>query len=287
LTTTNHISSNSVATGATLPAYAGAIPEEPREIDRVATIWRAKFYIVGAAIVVAALTFGVCLVVPKTYQSSATVRVFLPPSSQASVSSASVTAAGSLAGQYAQTATLSPVLAAAANESGTSEGVLSGSVSAGTISGENLIQVRAEAGSPADAARRANAVATALTNNITLTNAAQAAAYRRAAQKEIAPIDAQIASLRQSILNKPGPQGALLADQGVLGSLMVQRGQLQSTVVQNTTNLPAAEVFATAGPGAKVQPRTVLYTLAALVVAALAAAQIAVALASYRRRSHS
>jgi capsular polysaccharide biosynthesis protein len=263
------------------------MPTEPQEFDRVTTIWRAKFWIAAAAIVVAALTYAVCLVVPKTYESSATIRVSLPPSSQAAVSSASVTAAGSLAGQYAQTATLSPVLSAAARLIGTSEGVLSGSVSAGTISGENLIQVRAEAGSPSDAARRANAVAKALTNNITTSNAAQAAAYRKAAERQIAPLDAQIGSLRAAILNKAGSPGALSADQGMLGSLVVERGQLESTVVQNTTNLPAAEVFATAGPGSVAQPRSHLYTLVAFVVAALAAAQIAVTLASYRRRSES
>jgi capsular polysaccharide biosynthesis protein len=261
------------------------VPSNKPEIDRLATIWRAKFYIVIAAIVVAALTYEVCRVVPKTFQSSATVRISLPPSNASLMSSGGSTAAGSVAAQYVPTATLSPVLSAAAKLSHTPQSVLSSSVSAATISGENLIQVSAEAREPSVAATRANAVATALTNSIASGNSTQAAAYNASVQRQLAPLNAQIKSMRSAIGTTGASTATVSADQSVLSSLIVQRGQLQSAAVQNMSGEPTADVFAKAGPGSQVEPQPPLYTAVAFIVAALVAAQIAVAVASYRQRS--
>ena len=115
------------------------------DVDRIAAIWRRKFQILLAGVVLAAVTFGVCHVVPKTFEASAIVRISLPPPSQAQISSQSVTAASDLAGQYSQLATLHPVLSSAAKRLGTTESVLGSSVSAGTVSGQNLISVRGQA----------------------------------------------------------------------------------------------------------------------------------------------
>jgi len=259
----------------------------PVETDRIAAIWRRRYRILGAAIAVAIVTFAACEILPKTYSSSATISVSLPPQEQAAISGQGATAASSLASQYAQTATLGPVLAAAAPKSGTTASQLTNSVSAGTISGENLIAVRAEAPSPAAAALRANAVASALVANITASNSKQVSAYSHSVERALVPETAQINSLQAKIAHGHLRPAAMAADESELANLVLQRSQVSSVVVQNAATEPTVAVLAQAGSGTQVQPRTVLYTLVAFLVALLASGQIAVLIESYRRDAHS
>lgn len=261
--------------------------EENGGIDRFGVIWRARYRIIGASILIAIVTFVVAEVLPKTYQSSATVAISLPPQEQAALSSASITAVTSLAGQYADTATLGPVLNAAAPHSGTTATVLMNSISAGTISGENLISVRAQAPSPGAAALRANAVANALTENINNGNAAEAAAYTRTVTKALAPVTNQIKALQAQIARPGQSAAALAAAESQLDTLLTQRGTVLGDVIQGAAGEPTASVLAAATDGTQMEPRPVLYTLVALLVGLLVTCQIAVLVAWRRLRAQS
>jgi uncharacterized protein involved in exopolysaccharide biosynthesis len=254
-------------------------------IDRVAIIWRAKLRIAAFAVLVAALTFGICQVVPKTFSSAAIVRITLPPPSQAQISSQSVTAASDLAGQYSQLATLSPVLNAAAARSGTPEQVLASSVSAGTVGGQNLISVTAQARTPADSGTRASAVARALTTEVNRDNTSQATSYRNAVQKQLSPLDKQILGMRNALGRLRTTSRAAAADETVLANLLVQRQQVLSTIAQNAAAEPTADVVSSAGPGGQIQPRATLYTAVAFIVGLLLAAQLAVTVERFRLRT--
>src|SRR4051812_42902567 len=63
-------------------------PEPP---DRVSAIWQAKWWILAAAVIVAAVVLAVCSVISPTYESAATVRISLPPN-QSNLSSQGVSA---------------------------------------------------------------------------------------------------------------------------------------------------------------------------------------------------
>jgi capsular polysaccharide biosynthesis protein len=266
-----------------LEAQGWTVRAEPG-VDRVATIWRAKYLIGAAAILVAILTYGICLFVPRVYAASSTVEVSLPPPGAASLASQATTAAGDLAGQYAQLATLSPVLSIALKSAGTSEAVLANSVSAGTISGENLISVRAQAGSASAATRWANAVGAALTEKITSDNDAQVASYEQSVDKQLQPVNQQISSVTAAIATERPGSAALSPSQALLASLLTQRAQVLSASAQNAADVASASLVAPAGAGSQIQPRPTLYATVAFVVMLLAGAQIAVAVESYRRR---
>jgi uncharacterized protein involved in exopolysaccharide biosynthesis len=265
-------------------AYANPAPDGPTPpFDRVGAVWRNKYWILLTAVAVAAITYAICSVVPKTYAASATVSVSLPPSQAAVSSGQAVTAVGDLASQYAQVTTLAPVIDQAAKSSGISASVLANSVSAGTISGENLISIRGEAGDPAAAGLRANAVATALATYIGEQNASQATSYSRAIKNELKPLNKQITAVTARINSTSLSRSSQAVAESTLGTLLVQRGELESTVVQNNSSLANANVIARAGAGSIVSPKKKLYTLVALVVAALVAAQLSVTISQRRR----
>jgi capsular polysaccharide biosynthesis protein len=269
----------------TFIAFGTPAPDGPQQFDRVGAVWRNKHWILLTAVVVAAITFAICSVLPKSYAAAATVSVSLPPSQAAVSTGQGVTASGDLASQYAQVATLAPVIDKAAKSSGISASELTNSVSAGTINGENLISIRGEAPSPAAAGLRANAVAKALATYIGEQNASQATSYSGAVKNELKPLNKQIAAVTGRINGNSLSRSAQAVAESTLGTLLVQRGELESTVVQNNSSLANASVIARAGSGSIVSPKKKLYTLVALIVAALVAAQLSVTI-SQRRRSH-
>jgi uncharacterized protein involved in exopolysaccharide biosynthesis len=265
-------------------AYSTPAPDGPTQpFDRVGAVWRNKYWILLTAVAVAAITYAICSVVSKTYAASATVSVSLPPSQAAVSSGQAVTAVGDLASQYAQVTTLAPVIDKAAKSSGISASVLANSVSAGTISGENLISIRGEARDPAAAGLRANAVATALATYIGEQNASQATSYSRAIKNELKPLNKQITAVTARINSTSLSRSSQAVAESTLGTLLVQRGELESTVVQNNSSLANANVIARAGAGSIVSPKKKLYTLVALIVAALVAAQLSVTISQRRR----
>lgn len=254
----------------------------PPRVDRMGAIWRSKLWILIGAIAVAAATYGVCRAVPKIFQASATVRVSLPPQSPSAISSQSVTASSDLAGQYAQLAKLAPVLDTASRHLGMSESALASVVSAGTVSGQNLISVQAQAHNAAAAGARANAVAAALADTITRGNRVQATTYSRAVARQLAPVNSEIRRARTAMVQDARSPVALASDETLLSNLLIQRSQVLSSVAEAAATQPSADVFAPAGAGSQVQPRPTLYTVVAFLVALVVLAQVAVAVRSHR-----
>src|SRR5206468_2693978 len=61
-----------------------AAPRRPSPTDRTGIVWRAKWWILGVAIAVGLMVVAVCYVLPRTYESSATLRVIAPSSTLSS-----------------------------------------------------------------------------------------------------------------------------------------------------------------------------------------------------------
>ena len=151
---------------------------EPAEPDRVTKIWRLRVLVLVVAIAAGALTFGVSKFIAPTYRSTATIRVSGQPVNGALSDAA--TASNTLAQQYAEIVTTGAVLGDAARRLQISPSKLSGSVSAGTVNAQNLVDVSAEARTAAEATRRASAVARAFIAYITVANRRQAKRLVRA-----------------------------------------------------------------------------------------------------------
>jgi capsular polysaccharide biosynthesis protein len=252
-------------------------------VDRVAILWRSKYWILLTAVVVAVITYIVSDAVPKTYSASATVSVTLPPSASATATGEAVAATGDLATQYADTATLGPILTLASKLSGISPSVLGSSTSAGTISGENLISIRGEASEGPASGARANAIAEALVQTVRAQNTAAIAAYSRSVDRELRPLNAQIAALDARLTNAKLNSASQASVEGTLSSLLIQRGSLESQIIQNESSQPTITLLSRAGDGSVIDPKPKLYALIALIVAVLVAGQLSITIRSYRR----
>jgi capsular polysaccharide biosynthesis protein len=261
-----------------------AIRMDALDVDRVGVVWRNLPWILLIAVAAAAATFVVSSVVPKTYSASATVSITLPPSESATASGQGVTAVGDLASQYASLATIGPVVARASRESGIPGSTLSKSVSAGTISGENLISVRGEARTASGSTLRANSIAGSLAHYVNASSAAQATSYTQSVAAKLKPLDKQVSKLTQEVSNKSLSVTARSVLQSSLGTLLVQRGELESVTVENTSSQPTAEFLAPATGSSIIDPKRSLYTAVAFVVMLLIAGQLSVSIAQYRRR---
>jgi capsular polysaccharide biosynthesis protein len=261
-----------------------ADPPRAAGTDRVGIVWRTKHWTLLVALAAAAVTFAVCTVIPKTYSASATVSITLPPSESLTASGQAVSAVGDLAAQYASLATLGPVVARASQKSGIAASTLADSVSSGTISGENLISIRGEAGTASGATGRANAIASALAYYVRSTSETQANGYARSVAAKLKPLNQQINSLTTEVSNPSLSQSARGVLESSLGPLLVQRGELESATLENTSSQPTAEFLAPAGAGAIVEPKRSLYTAVAFVLMLLIAAQLSISITQYRRR---
>jgi uncharacterized protein involved in exopolysaccharide biosynthesis len=257
--TTTQVAQNSHVT---TPGTPGAGPPggaSGAESDRWVAVWRSKWWILLAAVAVAAAVAAVSLLLPATYEAAATVRVVaqsqagLPPSEAA-------TASNDLAGQYAQLATSSPIVDDAARSLRIPQSKLGPGVSAGTVAAQNLIRIGVQAPTGRAARERANAVATAFVRRVRLLNSAQARDYAALVRNRLGPLDAEIATARSAVDR---------------ATLLAQRGQLSGQLALSAAGAqPLVEVVAPAQSGARVRPKPALYSAVAFILGALVAAQI-------------
>jgi polysaccharide biosynthesis transport protein len=132
-------------------------PEQPVDVRRYANaLRRSRGLIAAIVLTLTGLVLALSLVLPKTYSAKATILLDQSPE---------ITAAADAERQLATIQTLLTtrgVLAAAARRlPGESAETLAGKVQATVDPAANIIRIRASAASPRDAARIANAVATA------------------------------------------------------------------------------------------------------------------------------
>ena len=140
----------------TMPRDEAADEDVP---TRTQIVWRAKFLVVGVAVLIAAATFGISRSVPGTFSASADVLI-AAKSITASVDS--VSGSNSLAAQYAQLAGTAGVLTSAAARTQEPIGALTDATRASTLANTNIVRITVTAGSAGDAEKRAAAVSAAL-----------------------------------------------------------------------------------------------------------------------------
>ena len=246
----------------------------PRRPDGARAIWRAKWWILLAAIVAGAAAYGVSNLMQETFRSSTIVRISVAPG--ASTAQDAISASNDLSQQYAQLVSSDAVVKRAAAKLAVPVGDLSGQVSAGTVQDQNLVRIQATAHSPALAIARTEAVADAFTAVVTESNQRQARQYRRTLERPLEPLNRNIASLREAIRDASTQERAdNLRDS--LNNLITERTRQQATIDQSVAAVqPAIDPVSRASAAAQIQPRTKLYTIGAAIIAALAAAQIAV-----------
>jgi capsular polysaccharide biosynthesis protein len=269
-------------------------------VDRVGALWRAKWWILGATLLVTLATFAIATLVPAVYASTAQVSLSAVPGGSAAPSDL-VTAGNDLAAQYAELVKSTPVLAAAAAQTGASVQQLRGHTSAGTPGSQNVIAITVQAASPSAAEREARSVASALVNYVGTTSSDQVAVYSKAVQNQLLPLNAEIAQASAAVdkasadLNgaaqstNPAQVSAasarLTAAQSLLTTLTDRRAALEITAALQGTGLsPNAQLLGDASAAAKVQPRPVLYAGIAAVIALAVSIQIAIVAAERRRR---
>lgn len=265
-----------------------ATPAADVPLDRIALFWRARWRILAAVGLVAALTTLGSLLVPRVYQSSAQIMIKVPATSQDGV-----LASSGLAAQYAEVAVAAPVIDPAARRAGLDAGTLAAHTSAGTVGGQNLIQVTVQWGSRSAARRAADAVAGSLVAYIQAQVLELTKSYQTVVDTQLAPLDTQIASVQRRVLSARQSTGtsrgdeAALADltsaQTLLTSLIDRRSALAAeSALQRASLNTQAQLIGAAGPAAQVQPRPLLYGLVAAVLAVLVCAQVVVVRARNR-----
>ena len=267
----------------TVPAARSLNGDREYRVSGADAVWRAKWWILAAAAVAGLAIAAASYLVPATYKSSATVRVVAQ--SQAGVPSDQIVqASNDLASEYAQLGTSQPIVSAAATQLGMPTGDLQSKVSAGTVSGQNLVQISVQASSPGTAEKRTSAVASQFAAYVRGKNAQQASEYAADVKTKLAPLDAAIAAARRDIASG-GSSAGQIAKQSTLSDLLTQRQTALSQLATATAaGQPLVEVFAPAGPGSKVSPKPVLYGIIAFCVVALVAAQLSTVILSRRIR---
>lgn len=261
------------------------------ELDRPGAAWRARWWILNVALVVAALTYLTSLIITPTFEATALVRV----SSQSTISQTSVEASNGLASQYAALIDSQPVARRSERLLGLDAGGLSGAISGGTRSEQNLITVGARGPSSQDAIRRANVVARVLVTNVQTVNAEQAEAYAERIRRQLAPLDRRIGEAEAEVerlillVTAAGPGTAdsltslLVARQNGLSSLIAERDRVESNVAESSVAIqPSITVWAAAQSASRIEPRPVLYSIVAFALAAIVAASAAATFAGRR-----
>ncbi len=262
------------------PATNAHVPTalRPAGHRRAAAVLRRRWLpILIASLVIAGLTYAASSISPPQYTSTASVVVNVSGSNP----NDDVTAANSIAAQYAQDVTAQAVLAAATHRlDGTDAGGLSTAVSGGTVAAENIVQVTATGGNAGQAQRRAAAVIAGLDEYISNVNAQQTHAYNTAAQAQLAPINAQVAQVSRQIAHADPRQlstGRYLALQTTLSTLIAQRSSAMATIAEQATGgQPSIAPLSPASAGAQTAPRPMLYAGVAFLIALIVIMQLAV-----------
>lgn len=257
------------------------LPDEPR----LSILWRTKWTIAISA-VLAGVCAGLVATIPQTqYSAEATIRVSLL--SARGVPREIVLAQNELAAQYTLLATSRPVLAAAEQLAGGPVGT----VQATPINGYNIIGITTTAPSAKIAADRADAVAHALVTYVKTADEAAATSANKAVAPQLEQLDAQIKTAQSSVdklQSQLARSGKEATNSGALQALLTSQLSLLGTLVANRTNVftSASRDAAAAAPqltllnipeqGEAKPKHELVYGLVALLITALAAAEVSV-----------
>jgi capsular polysaccharide biosynthesis protein len=257
--------------------------------DRMTAIWRAKYLIVAATVLVGALVYAVSNSVTPVYSSSAIVSVTAASTPGGSAQDVAL-ASNDLAAQDAQSITADGVLAQASKALGVPTSTLSSHLSAGTVNAQNIVQITVQASDPATAERWVNELAVAFKAYLGQSAQANSTALQNSVAAQEAPITQQITALQRVIAAAP-PAAAgsealsqVQSEESQLTELIGTRATLQeNTALAIASQQPNIDIVQTASSATKVSPRPTLYAAIAAVATLLATCQIATVVA--RRRS--
>ena len=244
--------------------------------DRVSILWRAKWWILAAVVIVTGATYGLSTLIPATY--SAEAKVVISAVAPTGLTKDAVDATNELAPQYAQLVKGTQVIVPAARSLGLSTSTLSSSISSGTVAAQNIVAINASADDARAAQTRANVVARRFVTVQQQRNARIAREYLgvlAAGNSRRTGALSQALSQALSELGSRSPAVRATASNN-LSLLLTERQQFALASAQaNANSQPSLSIYQLAGPGSKVIPKPVLYAALALVVSFVLAAQLA------------
>ncbi|MGK5681923.1 Wzz/FepE/Etk N-terminal domain-containing protein [Actinoplanes sp. URMC 104] len=263
----------------------------PRSATRPQLIWRARFTIIGVSLVVAALTYGISLVLPGTYSATSDVLV----ASTSSVTSVdSVNGANDLASQYAQFARTSVVTTDAAGRSGIPADRLAAGTTAVTLANTNIVRITVKADSADEASKGARAVSSALVAQTQKIFGSTG----KSEQQQLADLDKLLAASQADVVRltkalgaaAPGSSKAQAINTQLsnalqqITSLTLKRIDVVNQTSKGSTGAGVKLTALTVSPVAdKVSPQPILYTIVALIASLVLVTELAVV--SGRRKS--
>ena len=264
--------------------FVPALAREPDRVDRVGILWDGKWWILAAATLAAVVAGVVAGLLPPTYRASTLIRVVAQTGGGSGQDV--VLASNSVASQYAELVDSGPVVAAAAERLGVPPREIGDALSAGTVSGQNIVRVSAEAGKPEIATRRADVVAAVFVERMRGANRRQSLEYTRNVERQLGASDREIDRARkdveqatleaQSAYTSQATAAAanLAAKQSALTTLLTQRQTILASLAQTAASQPTVAIWSPADRGGKVQPPLFVFAAVAFAVMAFAAAQV-------------
>jgi capsular polysaccharide biosynthesis protein len=272
-----------------VPRPAGIHRASVPNQDRLTVLWRAKYVIILATVLVGSGVYFVSNAASPVYSSSATVSVTAASTPGGSAQDVAL-ASNDLASQDAQLVVADGVLTPASKALGVPTATLSAHLTSGTINAQNIVQITVQSSNPASAQRWANGVALAFQSYLEQRGQANSAALKQSVDTQAAPLDQQIAALQQAIASTPpaAPGSAALAEvqseENQLTEIMGSRATLeQNTALAIASQQPNIDILQSASSPTKISPRPTLYASIAALATLLLASQLAIIAA--RRRS--
>ncbi|WP_153040518.1 hypothetical protein [Actinoplanes sp. TFC3] len=264
---------------------------EPEVLARPQIIWRARFSILGVAVLIAAATWAASAFLPGTYSASSDVLV-ANTSSLASVDA--VDGANGLATQYAQFAGTPVVMEDAAKRAGVPVGVISSGTLVTTVANTNIIRVTVTADSGAAASRNALALGEALVDQAkkSMSSAAEADPDQlkeidkllTQAKSDVVRLTEQLSDAKSGSTRAASINTSLNNSQQQVLALTLKRLDIVTQARRDAGGRGVVLSLLTTQPSAgKVSPRPLLYSTVALIVTLVIMTELAVI--SERRRN--
>ena len=254
-------------------------------VSTTSVLWRRSWIVLIGAVVIALLTYLVSKQLTPVYASTADVSVVVTGQDPEDSS----LGANSLASQYAQEASATTVLVDA-NRALARQGlgsVPTTAISSGVVAAQNIIAIRVTASSASLARIRAAAVTNAFIAYVTSQVNSIERKYEASSQRELKPLNAQIASVTKQ-LKAAGPDSSdELSLENTLSALVSSRASATSSIAE-TSNVdrPTISPVTAAGVATKTSPKPPLYAAVAFVIALLLLARLVtlIGLDRYRPR---
>jgi uncharacterized protein involved in exopolysaccharide biosynthesis len=246
-------------------------------------VWRAKWLILVASVVLAALTYGVSSQLSSTYKSTALVQVSLPGNSASEQGGAR--ASNALASRYARLVRSTPALIETSQRTGVPTRVLSIALTGGTVNAQNIVAVRATGATEQAAQTRANAAAQALIEVAGRSSATQVQRFRQVADEQLAPLNERIARLQKALAAGDPTSPAAENRSQELAALSSERNAAVAANARTASaDAPRLQVLKRASSADRLAPHPELYALLALLVTPILAAQFVLAGSALRGR---